>query len=528
MNGFIDDAERYRRRFERRAKAAKEGRHLPTLDELLLRSPFLGDDIATDAQAYAERMLPRVADDALGGRLKVALQALTVSPDIDDFRAARIALQEAYESGTPKRLPAPGSGALRCALYAAHSGCRESAWYVAAKALSLAFKNGTPAVDVQICTKMAFGWLLTAAAELPSDEKRDLGLEGAWGPVESHAQRLGEKMFDRLVGSLEVRTTAPKETKAARNQMFDFLGIEVEVDEAEAAEAPDEKPPGLVVVSDIGNRETSEGKRVVREFESLVGVGLPLAPTPDLTAVRRTLAAEFPHANDVMNSILTPLSTSPHLRFRPIIFVGEPGCGKTAFAERLFEMLAVQSETYPCGGISDPALAGTPRRWSTGEPSLPVTLARRWSTATPGIILDEIEKVATSRHNGNLLDALLALLEPRSSSAWHDPYIEASVNLSGVLWLGTANSLDGIPGPLRDRCRIVPFPDPGPEHLEPLAAALMRKAAADQGLDTRWFRPLDGEELGTLRHYWKGGSIRRLARLLEGILAVREQNQRTH
>src|SRR3546814_7088270 len=60
-------------------------------------------------------------------------------------------------------------------------------------------------------------------------------------------------------------------------------------------------------------------------------------------------------------------------------------------------------------------------------------MAAARKVANPGIVLDEIEKAGTSRHNGNLLDALLAMLEPETSAQWFDRYLEAPVNLSGVL-----------------------------------------------------------------------------------------------
>jgi hypothetical protein len=97
-----------------------------------------------------------------------------------------------------------------------------------------------------------------------------------------------------------------------------------------------------------------------------------------------------------------------------------------------------------------------------------------------------------------------------------------------VVWLATANTLDGLPLPLRDRCRVVRFPEPGPEHLPVLAGRLLRKAVADCGLDTRWAAPFDGEELAALRRHWRGGSIRRLARLVEAVAATRGNDGMFH
>lgn len=133
-----------------------------------------------------------------------------------------------------------------------------------------------------------------------------------------------------------------------------------------------------------------------------------------------------------------------------------------------------------------------------------------------------MDKVGTSRHNGNLHDALLGLLEPQSATRWFDPYLQAPVNLVAVLWLGTANSLQDWTGPLRDRVRVLKFPSPGPQHLSTLSAALMKQIAAERGQDVRWVLPLTGQELDALRSVWPGGSVRRLRRYLEGVLEARQ------
>ena len=100
--------------------------------------------------------------------------------------------------------------------------------------------------------------------------------------------------------------------------------------------------------------------------------------------------------------------------------------------------------------MSDSALGGTPRRWATGEPSLPVEAIRRHLSAGPAIILDEIEKASSNRHNGALADVLLGMLGRETASAYHDPYVEAEVDLSQLNWLMTANEVETLHAPLRD------------------------------------------------------------------------------
>ncbi len=274
--------------------------------------------------------------------------------------------------------------------------------------------------------------------------------------------------------------------------------------------------------NNVGNANTGEGKKVAKELEGLAGKALPLVSTPDLKEARATLSVEFPYALDVIDWILKEVALRSYVQIRPTILVGPPGCGKSRFANRLLKVLAVPHDVIPCGGISDGTFAGTARRWSTGEPSLPFALITRYKIAGPGAILDEIEKAGTSRHNGQAHDALLAFLERETACRFHDPYVQAPCDLSHVNWLMTANSLASLSGPLRDRCRIIRFPEPSSEHLPPLSRMIIIDILAEQGLDQRWATPLDQHELEAVARVWSGGSLRKLRCLVEGMLASRD------
>ena len=164
------------------------------------------------------------------------------------------------------------------------------------------------------------------------------------------------------------------------------------------------------------------------------------------------------------------------LFLRPTLFVEPPGPGKSRFVERFLDEIRVPFSNYGCGEMLDNSIAGTPRRWSNGEPSLPVALIRAHGIANPVVILDVVEEAGRSRHNGNIVDALLRMLEPATARSWHDPHIEAPVDISNIVWLATANLLDGLSAPFRDRWRILRFPAPAAVHLEPLAEARLRAA----------------------------------------------------
>ncbi|HWA80136.1 MAG TPA: AAA family ATPase, partial [Acetobacteraceae bacterium] len=490
-----DDQDRLRRRraFQRRAAAAEAGLHLPTTSELLRGMGFMKDS-ATDAQCFAERVLPRLDLRGEAGRaLYPLLTALTLHPLAEDHVSAAEAFDR-YQERLGKKIDGE-DGALRCHLYAAALGSQESARRVGLEALRRGADPRVPRDEAFDYALGGMGWLLFSGWRIALWEGEIAGLRRT---IREHA----EGLLDRLVTELKHRTSpepeASPESKAEPEPESDRAGLPGE---------------GVIVLRALGDTDLAGASHVTKEFRRIVNQSLPLVPLPDLGEVRDRLLRMFPHAAPIIGTILDSLASETHVRFRPTLLLGSPGCGKTTFAAQLFALLEVPFETYSCGGVADSALGGTARRWSSGEPALPLSLVRRHHVASPGIILDELEKASSNRNNGTVYDVLLGLLEPQSARAWFDTYVQARVDLSHVLWLGTVNTIESIPPPLRDRCRILRFPDPGPEHLPVLAASLLEALVAERGLDRRWALPLDALELEALAAAWPGGSVRLLSRL---------------
>src|SRR5690606_4634128 len=106
-------------------------------------------------------------------------------------------------------------------------------------------------------------------------------------------------------------------------------------------------------------------------------------------------------------------------------------------------------------------LQGTARAWSTAEPSAALRAIKDGGIANPLILVDEIEKAGASRHNGRIVDTLLSLLEAETARAWYDECLCVAADLTAINWIVTANTLAGIPEPLRNRLTIVQVGHPG-------------------------------------------------------------------
>lgn len=307
-----------------------------------------------------------------------------------------------------------------------------------------------------------------------------------------------------------------------------FLDQDELVSELEAmAEEPE---PELITVIPRVAASTGSWNDVGSDLDLINGKSLYLVEVPDLAEVREQLVSEFPHFESQVDTILSDLVGRKSVRLRPTLLLGEPGSGKSRLARRLFESLYVPHCVYPAGGSSDNSLAGTPRRWNSSEPSLPVRLVRDHERANVGVVVDELEKAAAGRggNGGRLWDALVQLVEPETAARYEDPYVQAPCNLSAVNWIATANGLEHVPAPLLDRLRIIRMPEPGHEHLPALAASMMDAAVVERGLDLEWAQPFDEIELQALRQHWKGGSLRALRRLVEGVLAARDAAATRH
>lgn len=331
--------------------------------------------------------------------------------------------------------------------------------------------------------------------------------------------RDGVPTHDPIAGARKVALISMRVARSAggsvSNDALENVGVAHELKDA------DLKNPGVVVLQEVGGADNPWTRAAQHALKPIVGVKLPLTPLPDLAVVQRALVAEFPYARQQIDVVLSDLVAATHVQLRPTLVVGPSGNGKSRFCRRL-ELLGLHVTRNDCASDDDNSFGGTPRRWSSGEPSVPVRAMLAAKRADGLIVLDELDKTGVSRNHGRMQDVLLSYLEKETAARVVDPYVQSPVDCSYLSFVATANDPMQLDTPLRDRFRILRIPSPTSEDLPALCRGILADLVRESGMAREWMRDLDASEIDYVAaKLWRGGSVRRLREIVVRIIAKR-------
>ena len=235
----------------------------------------------------------------------------------------------------------------------------------------------------------------------------------------------------------------------------------------------------------------------------------------DIARAEKILERDHYGLEDVKERILDYLAVqkrNKHGKGPIICLVGPPGVGKPSLGKSIAEATGRDFDRISLGGVHDEAeIRGHRRTYIGSLPGKIVQKLCKLGSNNPLILLDEIDKIGMD-HRGDPASALLEVLDPAQNNAFSDHYLETDIDLSGVLFIATANTLN-IPAPLLDRMEVIRLPGyTSREKSEIATRYILPRQIREHGLRKDEFALEDGVVTDIIEDYTREAGVRNLER----------------